>query len=189
MRLGEGDRAPDIQGETISGEIVRPETVRGKPVLLKFYRFAGCPICNLHIREYIRREDELVAAGITVIAVWHSSSRKLARSFRHLDLPFAVLADPLKRLFRAYRVEESWRGMVALPMWRAYIKAMRAGFLTRPFFHEGGVTGNPADFLIDARGVVRHAHYGLHYADSLPVDRVLELTTELGLTHPARKAI
>jgi peroxiredoxin len=189
MRLREGDRAPEIQGQTVSGEEIRPEAVRGTPVLLKFYRFASCPICNLHIREYVRREAELAAAGITVIAVWHSSDRKLARSFRRLVLPFTVLADPRKKLFRAYRVEESWRGMVALPMWRAYIRAMLAGFLTRPLFHEGGIKGNPADFLIDARGVIRHAHYGLHYADSLPVDRVLELATELGLTQPAREAI
>jgi hypothetical protein len=36
-------------------------------------RFAGCPICNLHLREIARRHDELVAAGIP--RSWRPSRR------------------------------------------------------------------------------------------------------------------
>jgi hypothetical protein len=48
-----------------------------------------------------------------------------------------------------------------------YVRALRAGYSSRLLTSDGGVTGNPADFLIDASGRVVFAQYGKHYADSL----------------------
>ena len=31
---------------------------------LQFRRFAGCPVCNLHLREFAERWDEISAAGV-----------------------------------------------------------------------------------------------------------------------------
>jgi hypothetical protein len=44
------------------------------------------------------------------------------------------------------------------------------------FTSEGGITGNPADFIIDGEGRIAFAHYGRHYADSLDVGQILETT-------------
>lgn len=181
MRLQEGQAAPAIRGETTRGMRIAPEAFRGKTVLLKFYRFAHCPICNLHIREYVRRAAELRSLGITVVTVFHSPSRKLQKSLRKLDVPFDVIADPAKSLFRQYGVESSLRGMFSLRVWREYARAAGAGFFSRPLGHEGGVRGHPADFLIDEAGVVRIAHYGQDYADTLEVDSVIEAAVSMGL--------
>ena len=41
-----------------------------------------------------------------------------------------------------------------------YLKALRAGYKPGLTTVDVGITGNPADFLIDAEGKVAYAHYG-----------------------------
>jgi peroxiredoxin len=67
-------------------------------VHLQFRRFAGCPICNLHMRSISRRHDEIVAAGVRELVVFHSSVEAM-REFQ-ADLPFTAIADPGKELYR-----------------------------------------------------------------------------------------
>ena len=62
---------------------------------LQFRRFAGCPICNLHLREIVRRHEEIAAAGIREVVIFHSPATELV----DYDLPFAVIADPGKHLY------------------------------------------------------------------------------------------
>ena len=76
--------------QTVRGsEISIPDGTR--IVHLQLRRFAGCPICNLHVRSIARRHDELVAAGILEVVVFHSTAEEMRA---HSDLPFDVVADP-----------------------------------------------------------------------------------------------
>ena len=186
MRLTPGANAPDFVGESLGGRRLALGDLRGQAVWLKCYRFAGCPICNLHLRALVRRHDELRAAGITPIVFFHSPKWRVEEEIQG-RLPIELVADPDKRAFSAYGVEASWAGMFAVEVARDYVRAMRAGFFSRPFGHEGGSLGHPADFLIDARGVVQHAHYGKHYADMLGVDQILAIARSTGLV-PERAA-
>ncbi|MEU6882327.1 peroxiredoxin-like family protein [Streptomyces sp. NPDC046712] len=187
-RLTVGDRAPDLGCATLGGETLSPVGRPGRTVILKFYRFANCPLCNLHVREWVRRADEVRAAGLTTLAVFHSPVEALrSQLLKGAEIPFDVLADPEKRLFRAYGVEESLGGMFHGKVMSDNMRAMGAGYLgMMPFGHEGGIRGHPADFLIGPDGVVRMAHYGAHYADTLSVDAVLAAaTTPTATTTPA----
>jgi peroxiredoxin len=111
--------------------------------------------------------------GLTTVVVYHSPADKLAENLEYAT-PFDLVADPEKRIFRAYGVERGLRGFVSLTVMREYVKAMRAGFSPGLVTSDGGVTGNPADFLIDASGQVVFAHYGKQYADSLDAAQVVE---------------
>ena len=64
---------------------------------LQFRRYAGCPVCNLHLRSFARRNNELVNAGIREIVVFHSK-RETMMEFQG-QLPFAAVADPDKKLY------------------------------------------------------------------------------------------
>src|SRR4051812_28272924 len=88
--------------------------VQGKPVAipqhdalvhLQFRRFAGCPVCNLHLRSFVQRHAELEAAGIREVVVFHSPVEEL----QGYDLPFTIIPDPAKRLYREFGVEASPR--------------------------------------------------------------------------------
>ena len=103
-RLKPGATVAPHQLVAISGESV-PVPDPGQMVHLELRRFAGCPICNVHLQSIIRRHDEIVAAGIREVVVFHSSAQEL----RHhvVDLPFAVVADPDKVLYAEFGVRSS----------------------------------------------------------------------------------
>ena len=68
---------------------------------LQFRRFAGCP------------KDEIEAAGVREILVFHSPAEEL----REHDLPFPVIADPGKKLYVEFGVESSPRALVSPGAW------------------------------------------------------------------------
>jgi hypothetical protein len=44
---------------------------------LQLRRYAGCPICNLHLRSVAKRHDEIVAAGIRDVVISHSRAEDM----------------------------------------------------------------------------------------------------------------
>jgi len=173
MRLKIGSLAPDFEAESIGGRWVSLVQLRGRPVLLKFYRFATCPICNLHMHRFIQEHRMVRDAGLTTVVLYHSPADKLAEA-QDYATPFDLVPDAGKKIFRAYGVERGLRGFVSPTVMREYFKALVAGYSPGLFSSDGGVTGNPADFLIDESGRVVFAHYGKHYADSLEAADVVE---------------
>lgn len=175
MRLQVGAQAPHFSAHSMKGDALSLDSYRGHQVLLQFYRFAGCPPCNLHVREFMRRYDELQALDINVIAFFHSPRASLEKQMDDVEFPFAIVPDPDKKIFHQYGVETSMRGLLTRQSLKETWKAARAGFAPNPLLQEGGLDGLPANFLIDQAGLIWHAHYGRDAVDTLPVDRVLEL--------------
>ncbi|MEV5974693.1 peroxiredoxin-like family protein [Streptomyces sp. NPDC051921] len=181
-RLAVGARAPGLtEAVTMTGAAPPVLGRSGRSVVLKFYRFANCPLCNLHLHSWVVRAAEVKAAGLVPVAVFHSPVRALREQLQQgAAVPFDVIADPDKRLFRAYGVEESLAGMLHARVAADNMRALRAGYRSMlPFGHEGGIRGHPADFLVDPDGIVRLAHYGADYADTLDVDTVLNAARDL----------
>ncbi|MEU2055258.1 peroxiredoxin-like family protein [Streptomyces bungoensis] len=148
---------------------------------LQFRRFAGCPICNLHLRSVVQRHAEITRAGIQEVVVFHSPAAEL-REYA-TDLPFAVIADPVKRLYAEFGVESSPRSLLHPRAWapiaRAVLRstwAILRGRERPPSRRQpGGRLGLPADFLIAPDGRVLAAKYGEHAYDQWPVDELLAL--------------
>lgn len=148
---------------------------------LQFRRFAGCPICNIHLRAVAKRHDELVDAGLREVVVFHSSAEHMRP--HQGELPFAAIADPQKKLYREFGVETSRRSVLhprawSTPLnWRSWvvvIKGLRAGGFPGPPRGES-ILGLPADFLIAPDGRIVAAKYGEHANDQWSVTELLEL--------------
>jgi hypothetical protein len=142
-------------------------------VHLQFRRFAGCPICNLHLRSIAVRHDELVAAGVCEVAIFHSEAETM-RPFQG-DLPFAIVADPRKELYQRFGVEESLRSVLDPRAWGGFFRGAMASHASSATAGEGGHLGLPADFLIDASARVVACKYGTHADDQWSVDEILAL--------------
>jgi peroxiredoxin len=157
-----------IHGEPV--QIPEPERL----VHLQFRRYAGCPICNMHLRSVSQRHEEILAAGIREVVVFHSSAETMLE-FQG-ELPFAVIADPAKTLYAEFGVESSLKAVLNP-------RAPLAGFRARSVVH--GVRGAmgigekhlglPADFLIARDGLVLAAKYGKYASDQWSVDELLDL--------------
>src|SRR6266536_4293627 len=153
-------------------------------VHLQFRRFAGCPVCNLHLRSVVRRHDEIVAAGVREVVVFHSTAEELRPHAAHL--PFAVIADPEKRLYAEFGVESSPRALLDPRAWLTILRAVAQSLVAIVRGRErapaanphGGRLGLPADFLISSDGRVLASKYGPHVYDQWSVDEILALARE-----------
>ena len=164
---------------TVTGERI-PVPDPNRLVHLQFRRFAGCPICNLHLRSVARRHDEITAAGIREVVFFHSPAADLRE--HTADLPFAAIADPDKRYYREFGVESSRRALLDPRAWGAIIRGTTLTTLGRfrapAISQDGGHLGLPADFLVDTRGAVIAAKYGEHADDQWSVDELLAHASE-----------
>ncbi len=146
---------------------------------LQFRRFAGCPVCNLHLRSIVRRHAEIEAAGVREVVLFHSPADELREHVA--DLPFAVVADPDRRLYREFGVESARRSLLDPRAWLPILRAVVTGTwhvlrgrerLPSRTPH-GGRLGLPADFLIAPDGRVLAAKHGEHASDQWSVDELL----------------
>ena len=138
MKFKSGDSVPPTTLESVTGELINlPDPDR--LVHLQFRRFVDCPICNTHIAELRRRAREIDAAGVKEVIVFHSSARSI-RSYQK-DVPFELVGDPKKALYKEFGVESS------------------LGFLTRKSLSAAmrgvGRTADSLNFTCHSQGIVK----------------------------------
>jgi len=184
IRLGEGSLAVGEQAPVTSFMSIANGAIRAqdddRPLHLQFRRFAGCPICHLHLHSFLRRASEL-DPYVREVVFFHSSVEELRPHLAHL--PPVTIADPDKRIYRAFGVEAGRRALL-------HPKAILAALLSSAVasyrivqgrqalparLPQGGRFGLPADFLVSRAGRILACHYGLHADDQWSVDDVLEL--------------
>jgi peroxiredoxin len=173
-RLNSGDAVRPLEVMTIHGNLVRiPDSER--LVHLQFRRYAGCPACNVHLRSIARRHDEVLAAGIQEVVVFHSK-RETMLEFQGA-LPFAAIADPEKKLYAEFGVGKMSPLSAFDPRsWRAVYRALTRSPNLRGAMGKGEEhMGLPADFLIGSDGAILAAKYGAYVDDHWSVDDLLAL--------------
>lgn len=179
-KLSPGDTITPRVLTTIRSDVV-PVPDPHHLVHLQFRRYAGCPICNVHLRSVARRHDEIRAAGIREVAVFHSPPEDMLP--HQGDLPFAVVADPQRLLYAEFGVEASRRAITHPRAWTTplhpnvypvVLRGLRNGGSPGPR-HGETVLGLPADFLIDPAGRVVAVRYGQHANDQWTVDELIGL--------------
>jgi peroxiredoxin len=155
-----------------SGRVRIPDATR--LVHLQLRRYAGCPICSLHLRSFARRYHEVVAAGVLEVVVFHSSFEDLSKV--HIDQPVAVVPDPERRLYDELGVGTSVLAMTNPSVWLAAARAVTSGAARHSTTGAAdGSFGLPGDFLIDNDGRIVACYRGLHADDQWSVDELLRI--------------
>jgi peroxiredoxin len=180
MRLAPNQAAPPFSAETVHGDTVTLDQFAGKPLLLMFHRYAGCPMCNIRLHEMARRFPELQARGLEAVAFFHSPAEEIRKHAGGRQYPFAIATDPKFRVYKKYGVETSWPrlalALVQPRVYADYAKAFAHGF-------RGGrmprqLAKMPADFFIRPDGRIHAVHYGDGIADHMPYGQIEASTSE-----------
>ena len=173
MRLKPEQLAVPFTAQTLEGRTISSQEFSGTPLLLLFFRYASCPMCNLRLHDFAQHYERLHQRGLEVVAFFHSSLQDIRRHAGRRHYPFHLAADPALKVYRDYGVETSWpRFLVSMVLPGFYVdavRAMRQGFM-------GGVTWQmakmPADFFIGPDGRILRAHYGRDIGDHLSVSEI-----------------
>jgi peroxiredoxin len=169
MKFKRGDIVPATTLKSVTGEPIKlPDPNR--LVHLQFRRFVDCPICNTHIAELRGRAREIEAAGIKEVIVFHSSAKSIG-SYQK-DVPFVLVGDPKKALYKEFGVKTSL-GFMSFKALGALMRGIAHGHFGLRF--SGGPLGLPGDFLIAPSGQIKAAKYGTHAYDQWSVDELIAL--------------
>lgn len=187
-KLQTGDAFPTLHLTTIEGSAIAAPADDGRLTHIQFRRFAGCPICNLHLRSITARIDEIEGAGVREVVIFHATDQEL-RKYQD-DMPFAVIGDPDRELYRRFGIERSARAILNPRSWRSFLpgiaNAIRRAFSRRraplPVAPKGGHFGLPADLLVTPEGTIAAAKYGDHAYDQWTVDEILTQAATAGRT-------
>src|SRR5437868_12093313 len=146
-----GDAFQTLELTATSGQLVTIPDPAGNFVHLQLRRFAGCPICNLHLRSVVARHDEIRSHAIREVVVFHSTVAELAKY--EAELPFPLIADPERELYRRLGVERRAGSLLSARAPRAANAGQTAALARRstvrapgPAKPPGGAWGFPAEF-------------------------------------------
>ncbi len=177
MRLSTGSLAPPLRTTDFLGAAVDLQALRGRPVLLSFYRYASCPVCNLRVHSVIDAWEGWAAQDLAVVAVFQSPGSSILQHVGRQDAPFPIVPAPAMTLYRRFGVEARWGGLVSWRVVKAALRAFAKGYL--PGRVDGPFQRTPADFLIDRDGRIAVAHYGKDIDDHVPLATIAQwLTTQ-----------
>lgn len=152
-------------------EAVDLEKLKGNRIWLAFYRYASCPLCNLHIHEIIKRFDEVKNSGLTFLPVFQSPPSEVQKYAGKDDLPFQIICDSKEEIYKLYNVGKSYGGFISLFAMAKGMKAMLNGHL--PGKIEGEISRLPSEFIINENFEIIYRYDGKNIGDHPSLDEIL----------------
>jgi peroxiredoxin len=168
-----GDAAPEITLPAIDGSTFDMFNMRGKKVILTFFRFSSCPLCNMRIRRITQRWNEF-SNDTVMVGVFDAGVGELQKRMKKHEVPFTIVADEHYDHFEKNGVKKSFGKF----MWGAakspftLLQATLRGYVPLTL-SISKLSTIPADILIDEHGKVVEAHYCKDTADHMPIDRMI----------------
>lgn len=192
MRLVPGQMAPTFATRDLAGRSVALQNYRGAYVLLSFYRFAVCPVCNVRMYRLAQQAAEYQRRGLYFIACIESTQENAHFYFDRVNYPFPLVPDLGGTLYSAYGVGTSVFGVVKGMLTRPgeYVEAAQlhlGGWNVRRF--DGQFGRMPADFLIGPDGRILLAYYGRDHGDFLNLQEmnlILQARQDVSPSLPSR---
>lgn len=170
MRMTAGSTAPDFTATVYRRDPLTLSSLRGQKVWLAFFRYAGCPLCNLRVHQMIQRYDGWEAKGLKIVAVFQAPVAEVETNVGEQNAPFPIVCDPGEKLYALYGLEASLAGYLSVKNLPKMAEALKEGFT--PGTMHGTKTRLPADFLIDENGKIVETFYADTIGDHIPFERI-----------------
>lgn len=166
--LRAGHLAPDVALPDANGSRVRLRDLwRSGPLVVVFYRGAWCPYCNLQLRAWQGKSDELKRLGATLVAISPQTPDHSVHTVQKSDPGFTVLSDSMLEAAEAFKIA------FTLPPELIDLYGRLGNDL--PVLNGNGRWALPmtATYLIDTRGQIAYAHIDADYRERAEPDTVL----------------
>jgi peroxiredoxin len=173
-----GSKAPDFSAITVYGNDFNLETSLkdGHSLMLSFHRYASCPICNFSLRQFQNAYDELLDQGLRYLPIFHSGVESMQESYPE-EPPFTIVSDPQMKLYKQYGLKPSlgafFHPKALIDFGKAMSSIMQPGYRFR-LAPENTLLTKPADFIINPKGNIEYARYGVSLGDSLSLQETRE---------------
>ena len=164
-KVSTGDNAPALVLPAIDGSTFDMQSVRGKKVILTFFRFSTCPLCNMRIRKIKQRWNEF-SQDTVMVGVFDADIADLTKRMTK-NTTSRSPSWPTNPMLRSNptasgnRLSSSCGGCKS-PL--TLLQATLRGYVPLTM-SIGKLSTIPVDMLIDENGRVVDAHYCKDTAD------------------------
>lgn len=173
MKIKEEQSAPAFTIKDVNGVPLSLADLKGKKVLITFYRNVGCPVCNLRFHELQEQADYFKTKNLVVLAIYESTAENM-KIYLEGENPYAIMIpNPEQNLYQLYDIDKS-SGKILKGLFRGAIGKANAGkkLYKTKLKQDGNGNTIGADFLIDENGIVKTAYYGKFLGDHLSVEDI-----------------
>ncbi|HEX4559290.1 MAG TPA: peroxiredoxin-like family protein [Mycobacterium sp.] len=166
--VGVGDSAPRFVLPDASGaEVDLRVLLQSGPVVVCFYRGGWCPYCNLELRAYQHRLDQIRRLGANLVAISPELPDRTLMTAENNELDFPVLSDVGNTAARAFRLTHRIDAdVVAYQLGNGNDVAAFNG-------SDRAEVPLPATYVIDPAGIVRFAFVAADYTRRAEPDDVI----------------
>jgi peroxiredoxin Q/BCP len=149
-----GDKAPDFELPTESGEPIKLSNIEGKPVVVYFYPKDDTSGCTAEAKDFTRLAADFKKAGVEVIGISPDSPESHQKFSKKYNLKIRLAADADKAVANAYGVwvEKSMYGRKYMGVERSTFLIDGAGRIARSW-RKVKVTGHADEVLAAARAL------------------------------------
>ncbi|MFM8914414.1 MAG: redoxin domain-containing protein [Flammeovirgaceae bacterium] len=149
---------------------------KGKKVFVGFFRHAGCPFCNLRVHSLVKMRENLLQKNMEMIFFFESRKETMLRSMFHQEVsPIPLIADPEKKWYSIYGIEESFAKSAYSHLTtfiQTAIKAQRTKVPIHAMATGESFSTMPAEFLLDENLIIRKLHYSQTLTDRMSLQAI-----------------
>jgi peroxiredoxin Q/BCP len=151
----DGDKAPDFDLPTDSGEKLKLSRLKGRPVVLYFYPKDDTSGCTREAQDFSRLAPDFRKAGVEVIGLSPDGVASHQKFRKKYDLAVQLAADEDKAVATAYGVwvEKSMYGRKYMGVERSTFLIDKSGRIAKSW-RKVKVPGHAQDVLSAARALV-----------------------------------
>ena len=102
--IQEGDRVPDFELKSNTGETISSADMAGQRYVIYFYPRDFTPGCTTEADEFSKAHGEFAEAGIRILGVSPDTAESHRKFCDKMDIPYDLLADTEKTLANAFGV-------------------------------------------------------------------------------------
>ena len=166
-----GDRLPEFTLKDVDGGTLTRDTLPAAGAAFVFFRFAGCPACNIALPYYQRTLwPEFEARGLALIAVSPQVPERLVEIKTRHSLGFIVASDTDNTFGKALGITFEPIDTPATPPagWIGEVTGTNAWTLPQPTF-----------LIVDGKGVVSYVDVSPDWLKRTETDAVLSVLPRL----------
>ena len=180
--LQKGDKFPALQGRLIDGKLFTSSLLLGKRILYSFFRYTGCPACQVYFNQLQMKSDSLEQRNIHLVLIYEVEADLLQEMLSQgKNYQGYFISDPEGKLYTECSISRSRMGLAQSAVSSNFRDAQRQVQRDFSFLdlsrHGADASGRkdrmPAQFLVDAKGTVEIAYYGKNITDRLSLDKIL----------------
>lgn len=155
--LALGAKAPDFSARDTRGDSLNLARAEGALALV-FLRYLGCPLCREAMAQLAERYLDIAARGVEVWVIVPSPERAVQSYAQKNQLPFRLISDPERRIYKQFEVGED-QLMLGTLRRLSLSEAVQVARLTAKHGHgfpEGSERQQIGVYLLDGEGLIQY---------------------------------